>query len=131
MRVAGIHDASFVAVVVPEMLFHDTWNDLENSARWTSGCSRAALVDECERAWTEVLVSSAKTVDLETRRLNQSVHLAIQMATAADSLPHWGQPILPVRDCQIGRASVLHKKQLAFRFENTPHLQKRGASIGN
>jgi hypothetical protein len=54
--------------------------------------------------------------------LNDVVDLAIQVATASDTLPDGSQPILPNRDTSVCSATMLKEDKLAISLEDAPDL---------
>ena len=86
-------------------------------------------LEERKRTRSKFLVSSAESLEAKSSGLNKIIDLSVKMATAADSFPDRRDPVLPEHHVWVGRAPVLRKQQLAFRFENSPDLEESRASV--
>src|SRR5437016_567054 len=67
--------------------------------------------------------------ELETRLGDEFVDLAIEVASAGDSLPYWRQPVLPGDDARIGGETVFQKNEASVRFEHAFDLTQRHRRI--
>src|SRR5438128_12627925 len=76
---------------------------------------RQALI--CVRHWARSRkIERFQLGDLKSCCFDEFVNLAIEMAAASDSLPDWGNSILPDDDSGVGGAAVLDENQTATGF---------------
>src|SRR5438874_4452296 len=74
-------------------------------------------------------VAGFERVDSEPRGTDQIVHLAVEMASAADPFPARRQMALPADYPRFVRQTMLHEQQPSIRLEDAPHLVQSGARV--
>jgi hypothetical protein len=70
-------------------------------------------------------VSGVELLDVKSRRLDEIIDLAVEMATPAEAFPTRCQAMLPPCDTTVGREPMLHEQQAAVRAKDAPHFAKR------
>src|SRR5438034_7027889 len=119
-------------------------SDFRIQTQVLNGCSRPAVLLEpttlhrlCEplvgirhrtRSWKVMRLQFA---DLKSRRRNELINLAIEVAAAPYFLPYRCEPVLPRHDTRIGGTAMLDKKKTPLRLENPPHLRKSSRRVRN
>src|SRR5713101_1042798 len=121
--------------------------DRSDSRRWTQSLNRCsqrcallevtALRRVCEplvgirhrtRSWKVIRLQLG---DLKSRRRNELIDLAIEVAAAPYFSPYRCEPVLPRHDTRIGGTAMLDKKKTPLRLENPPHLRKSLRRVRN
>src|SRR5206468_1376102 len=70
-------------------------------------------------------ISGVEPLDEKSRRCDQIVDLAVEVAAAAEAFPARRQAMLPPRDPMIGREPMLDEEQATLRPKDTSHLAQR------
>jgi hypothetical protein len=85
---------------------------------------RDAFVHEGE--WIPLLhVSGVELFDVKSRRRDEIIDLAVEMAAPAEAFPKRCQPMLPPCHAAVGREPMLHEQQAAIRAKDAAYFAKR------
>src|SRR5258708_6457191 len=92
--------------------------------------TRAALVHERQRSWT-AHVTGLDPLEPKAGAFDQRSDRAIEVTTAAKTLPGWIETVLPPTHVRIGGTAVFDEEKTPAGLEHTAHFAERPWSIRN